>query len=269
MFLKVTLYIFLLQVFLFADAKREYLKAFPNYDKVPITSNNPDYGYDPLNYCEAFGHTNCAYTPSDKNEFGEQFEHADKTWTVNFCKSDTDGDKKTNGDELGDPCCEWNFGDASFPRLTAISNPAEPTSTTTAPSCSLDGVPSAPTVSSSHIGTSQLTLDFKSSSCVCSYKVVVNEGQTIINGIRPSQMPYTLCGLNGAVNVTVYALNLAGNSVGTSFSTVLNGEDSKADYNSTETALGIAIVGVLLLVVGINYTQSLKLINSIDNQVLW
>ena len=98
-----------------------------------------------------------------------------KSWTVDFCKSDTDGDKKTNGDELGDPCCEWNYGDASFPRVSAISHPAEPTSVTSAPSCSLEGVPSAPSIVSSHVGTSQLTLDFKTTSCVCSYKVKISQ----------------------------------------------------------------------------------------------
>ena len=115
---------------------------------------------------------------------------------------------------------------------------------------------------------------------------MVNEGQTVVNGIRPSQMPYTLCGLSGSVNVTVYALNLAGNSVGASFSTVLKGEDNKTcdqplgigtagkvkpSYNSTETALGIAafvVVGVIILITGLNYTQSLKLKCSFDNQVL-
>ncbi|XP_052090180.1 temptin-like [Mytilus californianus] len=28
-------------------------------------------------------------------------------WTVNICEMDSDGDGKTNGEELGDPKCEW------------------------------------------------------------------------------------------------------------------------------------------------------------------
>ena len=31
-------------------------------------------------------------------------------WTTALCRSDSDGDGKTNGEELGDPFCIWERG---------------------------------------------------------------------------------------------------------------------------------------------------------------
>lgn len=31
-------------------------------------------------------------------------------WTVDLCQKDSDGDGKTNGEELGDPNCTWIAG---------------------------------------------------------------------------------------------------------------------------------------------------------------
>jgi uncharacterized protein (TIGR03382 family) len=50
----------------------------------------------------------------------------DETWAILFCV-DSDGDGKTNGQELGDPCGAWRVGDAS-PR--AASNPGDAADTT-------------------------------------------------------------------------------------------------------------------------------------------
>ncbi|KAJ0406601.1 hypothetical protein ATCC90586_003112 [Pythium insidiosum] len=46
------------------------------------------------------------------NAFGKAFAAADYTWSVAFCKADSDGDGQTNGEELGDPCCVWKEGSA-------------------------------------------------------------------------------------------------------------------------------------------------------------
>lgn len=43
------------------------------------------------------------------------------------CNLDSDGDGQTNGQELGDPCCEWSAG-AAPPRSSDISNPGEASS---------------------------------------------------------------------------------------------------------------------------------------------
>ena len=45
-------------------------------------------------------------------------------WTVELCKKDSDGDGKTNGQELGDPRCIWVEGDVpEF--LDDLSHPGE------------------------------------------------------------------------------------------------------------------------------------------------
>jgi hypothetical protein len=33
-----------------------------------------------------------------------------QTWTTALCRTDSDGDGKTNGHELGDPDCTWSEG---------------------------------------------------------------------------------------------------------------------------------------------------------------
>lgn len=43
----------------------------------------------------------------ERNPFGLDFYSQGKTWTNDLCWKDSDGDGKTNGEELGDPDCEW------------------------------------------------------------------------------------------------------------------------------------------------------------------
>lgn len=42
------------------------------------------------------------------NVFGEDFKKAGYRWTEALCRMDSDGDGRTNGEELGDPCCSWS-----------------------------------------------------------------------------------------------------------------------------------------------------------------
>ena len=43
-------------------------------------------------------------------------------WDECLCRADSDGDGKTNGEELGDPDCVWTMGDE--PEMTqGISHP--------------------------------------------------------------------------------------------------------------------------------------------------
>lgn len=47
-----------------------------------------------------------------------------KTWTKDLCRKDSDGDGKTNGEELGDPDCEWSPN--SVPKSTVnLSHPGK------------------------------------------------------------------------------------------------------------------------------------------------
>merc|ERR1711894_142300 len=48
-----------------------------------------------------------------RNQFGQDFKSYGSKWDLeNLCKMDSDGDGRTNGEELGDPDCVWTSGDA-------------------------------------------------------------------------------------------------------------------------------------------------------------
>ncbi|GMF29791.1 unnamed protein product [Phytophthora lilii] len=73
---------------------------------------------------EAIGHTDGTGKREATNDFGDAFEKAGNKWTLELCQADTDGDGQTNGQELGDPCCEWSQGDT--PRWTSgVSHPSD------------------------------------------------------------------------------------------------------------------------------------------------
>lgn len=44
-------------------------------------------------------------------------------WTVALCNTDSDGDNRTNGEELGDPECVWKEGDT--PAANATGHPGK------------------------------------------------------------------------------------------------------------------------------------------------
>lgn len=52
-------------------------------------------------------------------------------WNADICGADPDGDGQTNGQELGDPNCEWDGGPAA--RSTDISKPGDASSTSADP----------------------------------------------------------------------------------------------------------------------------------------
>ncbi|GMF22210.1 unnamed protein product [Phytophthora fragariaefolia] len=71
----------------------------------------------------AIGHSDGTGNSEANNDFGKAFEKAGKKWSLDLCQADTDGDGQTNGQELGDPCCEWAIGDT--PRWTSgVSHPS-------------------------------------------------------------------------------------------------------------------------------------------------
>ncbi|KAF1789652.1 hypothetical protein GQ600_4885 [Phytophthora cactorum] len=71
-----------------------YAMRVPNGDKVPGVT--------------ALGHLDPVLA-GPMNEFGMDMIDADFHWTKEFCMKDSDGDGQTNGQELGDPCCEFVF----------------------------------------------------------------------------------------------------------------------------------------------------------------
>ncbi|GMF16336.1 unnamed protein product [Phytophthora lilii] len=96
------------------DASKEFVALIPNGGNV---ANAP-----------AIGHSDNTGRSSATNAFGKAFADAGKSWTSGLCQADTDGDGQTNGQELGDPCCEWTVG--STPRWTSgVSHPSDASQT--------------------------------------------------------------------------------------------------------------------------------------------
>merc|ERR1711871_1067281 len=73
-----------------------------------------------------------------RNSFGSAFANAGRSWTSAFCGADTDGDGKTNGDELGDPCCAGAVTDGSAVTAVytnAVTDPSDSSYTTARTYC--------------------------------------------------------------------------------------------------------------------------------------
>eukprot|EP00536_Pseudo-nitzschia_multiseries_P014006 jgi/Psemu1/310494/fgenesh1_kg.644_\ len=62
------------------------------------------------------------------NPFGEEYRAGGFAWTKELCESDSDGDGYTNGEELGDPCCEWTPFAGVEPMLNSVEgfSPSHP-----------------------------------------------------------------------------------------------------------------------------------------------
>ncbi|XP_063444631.1 temptin-like [Mytilus trossulus] len=56
----------------------------------------------------------------ERNPFGSDFETLKGNWSL-LCNKDSDGDMKSNGEELGDPHCVWSKG--KKPEGPATSHP--------------------------------------------------------------------------------------------------------------------------------------------------
>ncbi|KAL4164341.1 hypothetical protein KRP22_004208 [Phytophthora ramorum] len=78
-----------------SEASLEFVAMLPNGGNVPDTP--------------AIGHPDGTGDSAATNAFGDAFSEAGNKWTVELCMADTDGDGQTNGQELGDPCCEWDM----------------------------------------------------------------------------------------------------------------------------------------------------------------
>merc|ERR1719401_2158264 len=93
-----------------ADAHPGFVGLIPNGAKVPGPRK-------PM----ASGHVN-PMGHGERNQFGLDFHAAGKKWTKDLCRTDSDGDGKTNGEELGDPECVWKKGKTPV-RVTDITHP--------------------------------------------------------------------------------------------------------------------------------------------------
>lgn len=94
-----------MKLFVFAagattDSLLQLTAAKPSFVvRIPNGANVPD--------VPAVGYADPEGSTRDLNVFGDDFQKAGKKWTVALCQMDSDGDGQRNGQELGDPCCEW------------------------------------------------------------------------------------------------------------------------------------------------------------------
>ncbi|KAF4037299.1 hypothetical protein GN244_ATG10527 [Phytophthora infestans] len=94
-----------------SEAYKMFQKKVPNGGNVPGV--------------EAIGHERAGGGPN--NDFGLDFIEAMFKWNKKFCEKDSDGDGQTNGQELGDPCCEFEFRANEKVRWTeGVSHPGDP-----------------------------------------------------------------------------------------------------------------------------------------------
>ncbi|ETN20032.1 hypothetical protein PPTG_03125 [Phytophthora nicotianae INRA-310] len=98
-----------------ANARPTYVARLPNGDNVSGVA--------------ALGHVN-PDGGGTNNDFGLDFASAGEEWTTAFCQQDSDGDGQTNGQELGDPCCEWVQDSNAVVRWSeGVSHPGDSSST--------------------------------------------------------------------------------------------------------------------------------------------
>lgn len=94
--------------------RKAYQTLIPNVDRIPHPCD------DDLVWA-GVGH----YRPSGggpRNPFGIDFEANSMQWTVELCQKDSDGDGRTNGEELGDPHCRWRIG-THADRTAVVTHP--------------------------------------------------------------------------------------------------------------------------------------------------
>lgn len=96
--------------------------------------------------CAQLGHEDCV-PGAPRNSFGLAFRAAGYKWTKELCQEDSDGDGLTNGQELGDPCCQWAPGKDDVLRKDGLSHPGDAAETNSAPDSSCkapDDLPAGP-----------------------------------------------------------------------------------------------------------------------------
>jgi len=96
------------------EAYPDFQQTIPNGNKVP----NP---CSPAETWPGVGHK-ITMGSGDRNPFGLAFKANNLAWDANICGQDSDGDGRSNGEELGDPDCTWKFN--TVPKMsTGLSHP--------------------------------------------------------------------------------------------------------------------------------------------------
>ncbi|KAK3089057.1 hypothetical protein FSP39_000478 [Pinctada imbricata] len=98
----------------FSESYKGFQNRIPNGQNVPHPCK-PNYLWPGVGHLNRNG-------GGIRNQFGLDFYEANMQWTTTLCQKDSDGDGRTNGEELGDPNCVWTEGAA--PELTiGLSHP--------------------------------------------------------------------------------------------------------------------------------------------------
>lgn len=105
-----------LYVIVNVDCYPGFRNKIPNGHFVPCNCSN-----HASMYWAAVGHYSINEGTLKKNPFGIDFRQNGTRWTQNLCKGDSDGDGKSNGEELGDPNCTWKEGQT--PNSPATGHP--------------------------------------------------------------------------------------------------------------------------------------------------
>ena len=122
-------------------AMPSYRFRMPNGGAVPCPQKDFE-GCDADALCPGVGHNTCKGGTFPLNAFGAAFKDASFTWTAELCKADSDGDGLSNGQELGDPCCEYVAGENFEPNLPdgyQLSHPGFANSVGNAPKVTCEG----------------------------------------------------------------------------------------------------------------------------------
>ena len=101
----------------------QLIEAFPSYDAKIPNGNRVPHPCIVGDTWKGVGHE-LQQGQGPLNRFGRDFLSAGKQWTRALCQMDSDGDGKTNGQELGDPNCQWQEGQMpSISQSSQLSHP--------------------------------------------------------------------------------------------------------------------------------------------------
>lgn len=167
-----------LLLFLFSSAARgfpSYRFHIPNGHRVPCPEGAegclPGFQVQnqPPSTCNGLGHTTCEGGSLPLNSFGESLTAFGYDWTLELCQEDSDGDGQTNGEELGDPCCNWTVGSMASDYMARMtpSHPGVASHKQAAPyqrpECNADTAPGrqAPKVASFNPGEEQRHVEYR------------------------------------------------------------------------------------------------------------
>lgn len=107
--------ILLLAILSTAQCHQSYQARIPNGIRVPDPCNDAQFWPGVGHQKKAGGGT--------RNPFGVLIGTLQVQWGKSACQADSDGDGRTNGEELGDPNCQWTIGGNPPALSTNLSHP--------------------------------------------------------------------------------------------------------------------------------------------------